>query len=144
METYKSIYTVYAYRQATIITCPTVNPPSQFQGWASGILLFCVCVCVCVVFVTLMCAFGCLFVWGRVMLYHSTLDLTAHNSSYLAHECCIYMYIYTALVSLLFGTVIPTSFNILLEMLKCFTLVCLHTLRVLDGIETLTYMYHVV
>ena len=34
-------------------------------------------------------------------------------------SCCIY----TALVSLLFGTVVPTSFNILMEMflLSCFT-----------------------
>ena len=40
-------------------------------------------------------------------------------------SCCIY----TALVSLLFGTVIPTSFNILMEMflLPCFTGVSLHT-----------------
>ena len=40
-------------------------------------------------------------------------------------SCCTY----TALVSLLFGTVIPTSFNILMEMflLPCFTGFSLHT-----------------
>ena len=40
-------------------------------------------------------------------------------------SCCIY----TALVSLLFGTVIPTYFNILMEMflLPCFTAFSLHT-----------------
>ena len=38
----------------------------------------------------------------------------------------VLLHIYTALVSLLFGTVIPTSFNILMEMflLPCFTVFC--------------------
>ena len=75
----------------------------------------CVCVCCVCDFDVCIWVFVCLFGVG-----HSTLDPSAHNSSYLAHECCIYMYMYTALVSLLFGTVIPISFNILLEMLKCF------------------------
>ena len=52
-------------------------------------------------------------------------------------SCCIYIalifclaaYILHALVSLLFGTVIPTSFNILMEifLLPCFTGFSLHT-----------------
>ena len=42
---------------------------------------------------------------------------------------CLAAYTYTALVSLHFGTVIPTSFNILMEMLSytCFTDISLYT-----------------
>ena len=36
------------------------------------------------------------------------------------------LHIYTALVSLLFGTVIPTSFNILMFLLPCFTVFLLY------------------
>ena len=45
-----------------------------------------------------------------------------------SHSLCCSIYIYTTLVSLLFGTVIPTSFNILIEMflLHCFTVFLLY------------------
>ena len=50
------------------------------------------------------------------------LCLAAYKYTALIPCVCCYIYIYTALVSLLFGTVIPTSFNILMEicLLPCY------------------------
>ena len=45
-----------------------------------------------------------------------------------SHSLCCCIYIYTTLVSLLFGTVIPTSFNILMEMFLLPLYICtVHT-----------------
>ena len=72
-----------------------------------------------------------------LLLLHALIPcLGAYNilpsSSLLLHINIVpvlpHIIIYTALVSLLFGTVIPTSFNILMEMflLPCFTVILLY------------------
>ena len=51
-----------------------------------------------------------------------------HIKYSLSFPVLLHIYIYTTLVSLLFGTIIPTSFNILMEMflLPCFTVFLLY------------------
>ena len=64
-----------------------------------------------------------ILIGGKIHRYNDMRDIdkTPISPSSSCYYCChpLCSCIYTALVSLIFGTVIPTSFNILMEMFLC-------------------------
>ena len=93
----------------------THHPSSQ--GWASGVLLF----CVCVVFVTLMCAFGCLLGVGCWKLPSLLSWCVMHMCFHVyVRKVYMYMYIYVCIYDMytpdsLFSECLLKTFQLLSE-----------------------------